>query len=179
MSMCFLKNHILYADCFQIRDYTNCTPGMTDNKISISESKRVIIAVMGKVPADDKQVLERLERAFDVYLEEIKAKKDKESSTLTFDQSIMAIDIDMLMVFKTSAKKGFVKVTASSPGNNPKRVVVDNAFDDEVLMFSPTHTFAMMEAGMTPAQVFKGVSQYKGTVSREFTAYDLKKKKFI
>ena len=37
----------------------------------------------------------------------------------------------------------------------------------------------MLNAGMTPAQVFKGVSLYKGTISKEFTAYDLKKKKFI
>ena len=50
MSMCFLYNDVLYADCFQIHDYKNFAPSLTDNKIFISESGNVVIAIMGNVP---------------------------------------------------------------------------------------------------------------------------------
>ena len=178
MSMCFLYNDVLYADCFQIHDYKNFAPSLTDNKIFVSESGKVVIAIMGNVPENIPDILERLERGFEVYSTEIKSKKDKDSTTLTFDQIITNIDVDMLAIFRTSAKKYFSLVTAAA-GRDDKRVVNHNGDKDQVRLFTPSFVFAMLNAGMTPAQVFKGVSLYKGTISREFTAYDLKKKKFI
>ena len=177
MSMCFLYNDVLYADCFQIHDYKNFAPSLTDNKIFISESGKVIIAIMGNVPENIPDILERLERGYEVWKSDIKAKKDLDSSTLTIDQIIMNIDVDMLAIFRTSAKKYFSLVTAAGCGD--KRVVEHNGDKDQARMFTPSFVFAMLNAGMTPAQVFKGVSLYKGTISKEFTAYDLKKKKFI
>ena len=177
MSMCFLYKDVLYADCFQIHDYKNFAPSLTDNKIFVSESGKVVIAIMGNVPENIPDILERLERGFEVYSTEIKSKKDKDSTTLTFDQIITNIDVDMLAIFRTSAKKYFSLVTAA--GRDDKRVVNHNSDKDQARLFTPSFVFAMLNAGMTPAQVFKGVSQYKGTISREFTAYDLKKKKFI
>ena len=177
MSMCFLYNDVLYADCFQIHDYKNFAPSLTDNKIFVSESGKVVIAIMGNVPENIPDILERLERGFEVYSTEIKSKKDKDSTTLTFDQIITNIDVDMLAIFRTSAKKYFSLVTAAGCGD--KRVVDHNSDKEQARLFTPSFVFAMLNAGMTPAQVFKGVSQYKGTISREFTAYDLKKKKFI
>ena len=177
MSMCFLYNDVLYADCFQIHDYKNFAPSLTDNKIFISESGKVIIAIMGNVPENIPDILERLERGYEVWKSDIKAKKDLDSSMLTFDQIIMNIDVDMLAFFRASAKKYFSLVTALDSEN--KRVVNHNGDKDQARLFTPSYVFAMLNAGMTPAQVFKGVSQYKGTISKEFTAYDLKKKKFI
>ena len=177
MSMCFLYNDVLYADCFQIHDYKNFAPSLTDNKIFISESGNVVIAIMGNVPENIPDILERLERGHEVWKSDIKAKKDLDSSTLTFDQIIMNIDVDMLAIFRTSAKKYFSLVTAAGRGD--KRVVNHNGDKDQARLFTPSFVFAMLNAGMTPAQVFKGVSLYKGTISKEFTAYDLKKKKFI
>lgn len=177
MSMCFLYNDVLYADCFQIHDYKNFAPSLTDNKIFISESGKVVIAIMGNVPENIPDILERLERGFEVYSTEIKSKKDKDSTTLTFDQIITNIDVDMLAIFRTSAKKYFSLVT--SAGRDDKRVVSHNTERYDAWLFTPSYVFPMLNAGMTPAQVFKGVSQYKGTISKEFTAYDLKKKKFI
>ena len=192
MSMCFLYNDVLYADCFQIHDYKNFAPSLTDNKIFVSESGKVIIAIMGNVPENIPDILERLERGYEVWKSDIKAKKDLDSSTLTFDQIIMKdldsstltfdqiimnIDVDMLAIFRTTAKKYFSLVTAAGCGN--KRVVDHNSDKEQARLFTPSYVFAMLNAGMTPAQVFKGVSLYKGTISKEFTAYDLKKKKFI
>ena len=177
MSMCFLYNDVLYADCFQIHDYKNFAPSLTDNKIFVSESGKVVIAIMGNVPENIPDILERLERGFEVYSTEIKSKKDKDSTTLTFDQIIMNIDVDMLAIFRSSAKKYFSLVTAAGCGD--KRVVNHNSDKEQARLFTPSFVFAMLNAGMTPAQVFKGVSLYKGTISKEFTAYDLKKKKFI
>ena len=177
MSMCFLYNDVLYADCFQIHDYKNFAPSLTDNKIFISESGNVVIAIMGNVPENIPDILERLERGYEVWKSDIKAKKDFDSSMLTFNQIIINIDVDMLAFFRSSAKKYFSLATALDSEN--KRVVNHNTERDDARLFTPSYVFAMLNAGMTPAQVFKGVSQYKGTVSREFTAYDLKKKKFI
>ncbi len=177
MSMCFLYNDVLYADCFQIHDYKNFAPSLTDNKIFISESGNVVIAIMGNVPENIPDILERLERGYEVWKSDIKAKKDLDSSTLTFDQIIMNIDVDMLAIFRTTAKKYFSLVTAAGCGD--KRVVDHNSDKEQTRLFTPSFVFAMLNAGMTPAQVFKGVSLYKGTISREFTAYDLKEKKFI
>ena len=177
MSMCFLYNDVLYADRFQIHDYKNFAPSLTDNKIFISESGNVIIAIMGNVPENIPDILERLERGYEVWKADIKAKKDFDSTMLTFDQIIINIDVDMLAFFRSSAKKYFSLVTVL--GNEDKRVVNHNSDKEQARLFTPSFVFAMLNAGMTPAQVFKGVSLYKGTVSREFTAYDLKKKKFI
>ena len=177
MSMCFLYKDVLYADCFQIHDYKNFAPSLTDNKIFISESGNVVIAIMGNVPENIPDILERLERGYEVWKSDIKAKKDLDSSMLTFDQIIMNIDVDMLAIFRTSAKKYFSLVTAADRGD--KRVVNHNGDKDQARLFTPSYVFSMLNAGMTPAQVFKGVSLYKGTISKEFTAYDLKKKKFI
>ena len=177
MSMCFLYNDVLYADCFQIHDYKNFAPSLTDNKIFISESGNVVIAIMGNVPENIPDILERLERGYEVWKSDIKAKKDFDSSMLTFNQIIINIDVDMLAFFRSSAKKYFSLVTAL--GNEDKRVVNHNGDKEQARLFTPSFVFAMLNAGMTPAQVFKGVSLYKGTISREFTAYDLKKKKFI
>ena len=177
MSMCFLYNDVLYADCFQIHDYKNFAPSLTDNKIFISESGNVVIAIMGNVPENIPDILERLERGYEVWKADKKAKKDFDSSMLTFDQIIINIDVDMLAIFRTSAKNYFSLVTVL--GNEDKRVVNHNTERYGARLFTPSYVFAMLNAGMTPAQVFKGVSLYKGTVSREFTAYDLKKKKFI
>ena len=177
MSMCFLYNDVLYADRFQIHDYKNFAPSLTDNKIFISESGNVIIAIMGNVPENIPDILERLERGYEVWKADIKAKKDFDSTMLTFDQIIINIDVDMLAFFRSSAKKYFSLVTGR--GNEDKRVVDHNGDKEQARLFTPSYVFAMLNAGMTPAQVFKGVSLYKGTISREFTAYDLKKKKFI
>ena len=176
MSMCFLYNDVLYADCFQIHDHMDFAPSLTDNKIFVSESRKVIIAIMGKVPENIPDILERLERGLEVWMSDIKAKKDLDKSTLTFDQIIMNIDVDMLAIFRASSKKYFSLVTG--PGDDG-RVVNHHGAKDQARLFTPTYVFAMLKAGMTPAQVFKGASQYKGTISKEFTAYDLKKKKFI
>ena len=177
MSMCFLYNDVLYADCFQIHDYKNFAPSLTDNKIFISESGNVVIAIMGNVPENIPDILERLERAHEVWKADKKAKKDFDSSMLTFDQIIINIDVDMLAIFRSSARKYFSLVTTRGGGD--KRIVNHNGDKDQARLFTPSYVFAMLNAGMTPAQVFKGVSQYKGTISKEFTAYDLKKKKFI
>lgn len=177
MSMCFLYNDVLYADCFQIHDYKNFAPSLTDNKIFISESGNVVIAIMGNVPENIPDILERLDRGYEVWKADIKAKKDLDSSKLTFDQIIMNVDVDMLAIFRTNAKKYFSLITAT--GGDGSRVVEHGSEGFEQRLFTPSFVFAMLNAGMTPAQVFKGVSQYKGTISREFTAYDLKKKKFI
>ncbi len=177
MSMCFLYKDVLYADCFQIHDYKNFAPSLTDNKIFVSESGKVVIAIMGNVPENIPDILERLERGFEVYSTEIKSKKDKDSTTLTFDQIITNIDVDMLAIFRTSAKKYFSLVTAL--GSENKRVIDHNSDKEQARLFTPSYVFAMLNVGMTPAQVFKGVSLYKGSISKEFTAYDLKKKKFI
>lgn len=177
MSMCFLYNDVLYADCFQIHDYKNFAPSLTDNKIFVSESGKVVIAIMGDVPENIPDILERLERAHEVWKADKKAKKDFDSSMQTFNQIIINIDVDMLVIFRSSAKKYFSLVTAL--GREDKRAVSLNTERYDARLFTPSFVFAMLNAGMTPAQVFKGVSQYKGTISREFTAYDLKKKKFI
>ena len=177
MSMCFLYNDVLYADRFQIHDHKNFAPSLTDNKIFVSESGKVIIAIMGKVPENIPDILERLERGHEVWKSDIKAKKDFDSSVDTFDQIIMNIDVDMLAIFRTSAKKYFSLVTAL--GSEDKRIVNHNTERHDARLFTPSFVFAMLNVGMTPAQVFKGVSLYKGTISKEFTAYDLKKKKFI
>ena len=177
MSMCFLYNDVLYADCFQIHDFKDFAPSLTDNKIFVSESGKVVIAIMGNVPENIPDILERLERGYEVWKSDIKAKKDLDSTTLTFDQIITNIDVDMLAIFRTSAKKYFSLVTAL--GKEDKRAVSHNTERYDARLSTPSYVFAMLNAGMTPAQVFKGVSQYMGTVSREFTAYDLKKKKFI
>jgi hypothetical protein len=105
--MCFLYKDVLYADCFQIHDHENFAPSLTDNKIFISESGNVVIAIMGNVPENIPDILERLERGYEVWKSDIKAKKDLDSPTLTFDQIIMNIDVDMLAIFRTSAKKYF------------------------------------------------------------------------
>ena len=177
MSMCFLYNDVLYADRFQIHDHKNFAPSLTDNKIFVSESGKVIIAIMGKVPENIPDILERLERGHEVWKSDIKAKKDFDSSVDTFDQIIINIDVDMLAIFRTSAKKYFSLVTAADDGG--KRVVNHSGSGSETRLFTPTYVYAMLKAGMTPAQVFKGASQYKAVISKEFTAYDLKKKKFI
>ena len=177
MSMCFLYNDVLYADCFQIHDYKNFAPSLTDNKIFISESGNVVIAIMGNVPENIPDILERLERAHEVWKADKKAKKDFDSSMQTFNQIIINIDVDMLMIFRSSAKKYFSLVT--SLGDGDKRIVSHNTERYDARLSTPSYVIAMLDAGMTPAQVFKGVSQYKGTISKEFTAYDLKKKKFI
>ena len=177
MSMCFLYNDVLYADCFQIHDYKNFAPSLTDNKIFISESGNVVIAIMGNVPENIPDILERLERAHEVWKADKKAKKDFDSSMQTFNQIIINIDVDMLVIFRSSAKKYFSLVTAL--GREDKRAVSLNTERYDARLSTPSYVFAMLNAGMTPAQVFKGVSQYKGTISKEFTAYDLKKKKFI
>ena len=95
MSMCFLYNDVLYADCFQIHDYKNFAPSLTDNKIFVSESGKVIIAIMGKVPENIPDILERLERGHEVWKSDIKAKKDFDSSVDTFDKSIINIEVDI------------------------------------------------------------------------------------
>ena len=177
MSMCFLYNDVLYADCFQVHDYKNFAPSLTDNKIFISESGNVVIAIMGNVPENIPDILERLERGYEVWKAYKKAKKDFDSSIQTFNQIIINIDVDMLVIFRSSAKKYFSLVTAL--GREDKRAVSLNTERYDARLSTPSYVIAMLDAGMTPAQVFKGVSQYKGTVSREFTAYDLKKKKFI
>ena len=177
MSMCFLYNDVLYADCFQIHDYKNFAPSLTDNKIFISESGNVVIAIMGDVPENIPDILERLERAHEVWKADKKAKKDFDSSMQTFNQIIINIDVDMLVIFRSSAKKYFSLVTAL--GREDKRAVSLNTERYDARLSTPSYVIAMLDAGMTPAQVFKGVSQYKGTISKEFTAYDLKKKKFI
>ena len=177
MSMCFLYNDVLYADCFQIHDYKNFAPSLTDNKIFISESGNVVIAIMGNVPENIPDILERLERAHEVWKADKKAKKDLDSSMQTFNQIIINIDVDMLVIFRSSAKKYFSLVTAL--GREDKRAVSLNTERYDARLSTPSYVIAMLDAGMTPAQVFKGVSQYKGTISKEFTAYDLKKKKFI
>ena len=177
MSMCFLYNDVLYADCFQIHDYKNFAPSLTDNKIFISESGNVVIAIMGDVPENIPDILERLERAHEVWKADKKAKKDFDSSMQTFNQIIINIDVDMLVIFRSSAKKYFSLVTGL--GREDKRVVSLNTERYDARLSTPSYVIAMLDAGMTPAQVFKGVSQYKGTISKEFTAYDLKKKKFI
>ena len=177
MSMCFLYNDVLYADCFQIHDYKNFAPSLTDNKIFISESGNVVIAIMGNVPENIPDILERLERGYEVWKADIKAKKDFDSSMQTFNQIIINIDVDMLVIFRSSAKKYFSLVTAL--GREDKRAVSLNTERYDARLSTPSYVIAMLDAGMTPAQVFKGVSQYKGTISKEFTAYDLKKKKFI
>ena len=176
MSMCFLYNDVLYADRFQIHDHKNFAPSLTDNKIFISESGNVVIAIMGNVPENIPDILERLERAHEVWKADKKAKKDFDSSMQTFNQIIINIDVDMLAIFRSSARKYFS--LAAGPGDDG-RVVNYYGAKEQARLFTPTYVFAMLEAGMAPAQVFKGVSQYMGTVSREFTAYDLKKKKFI
>ena len=175
--MCFLYNDVLYADCFQIRDYKNFAPSLTDNKIFISESGNVVIAIMGDVPENIPDTLERLERGYEVWKADKKAKKDFDSSMQTFNQIIINIDVDMLVIFRSSAKKYFSLVTAL--GREDKRAVSLNTERYDARLSTPSYVIAMLDAGMTPAQVFKGVSQYKGTISKEFTAYDLKKKKFI
>ena len=177
MSMCFLYNDVLYADCFQIHDYKNFAPSLTDNKIFISESGNVVIAIMGDVPENIPDILERLERAHEVWKADKKAKKDFDSSMQTFNQIIINIDVDMLVIFRSSAKKYFSLVTAL--GREGIRAVSLNTERYDARLSTPSYVIAMLDAGMTPAQVFKGVSQYKGTISKEFTAYDLKKKKFI
>ena len=177
MSMCFLYNDVLYADRFQIHDHKNFAPSLTDNKIFISESGNVVIAIMGNVPENIPDILERLERAHEVWKADKKAKKDFDSSMQTFNQIIINIDVDMLMIFRSSAKKYFSLVTAL--GREDKRAVSLNTERYDARLSTPSYVIAMLDAGMTPAQVFKGVSQYKGTISKEFTAYDLKKKKFI
>ena len=177
MSMCFLYNDVLYADCFQVHDYKNFAPSLTDNKIFISESGNVVIAIMGNVPENIPDILERLERAHEVWKADKKAKKDFDSSMQTFNQIIINIDVDMLVIFRSSAKKYFSLVTAL--GREDKRAVSLNTERYDARLSTPSYVIAMLDAGMTPAQVFKGVSQYKGTISKEFTAYDLKKKKFI
>ena len=177
MSMCFLYNDVLYADCFQIHDYKNFAPSLTDNKIFISESGNVVIAIMGDVPENIPDTLERLERGYEVWKADKKAKKDFDSSMQTFNQIIINIDVDMLVIFRSSAKKYFSLVTAL--GREDKRAVSLNTERKDARLSTPSYVIAMLDAGMTPAQVFKGVSQYKGTISKEFTAYDLKKKKFI
>ena len=177
MSMCFLYNDVLYADCFQIHDYKNFAPSLTDNKIFISESGNVVIAIMGNVPENIPDILERLERAHEVWKADKKAKKDFDSSMQTFNQIIINIDVDMLAIFRTSAKKYFSLVTALR--REDKRADSHNTERYDARLSTPSYVIAMLDAGMTPAQVFKGVSQYKGTISKEFTAYDLKKKKFI
>ena len=177
MSMCFLYNDVLYADCFQIHDYKNFAPSLTDNKIFVSESGKVIIAIMGNVPENIPDILERLERAHEVWKAYKKAKKDFDSSIQTFNQIIINIDVDMLAIFRSSARKYFSLVTAL--GREDKRAVSLNTERYDARLSTPSYVIAMLDAGMTPAQVFKGVSQYKGTISKEFTAYDLKKKKFI
>ena len=177
MSMCFLYNDVLYADCFQVHDYKNFAPSLTDNKIFISESGNVVIAIMGNVPENIPDILERLERGYEVWKAYKKAKKDFDSSIQTFNQIIINIDVDMLAIFRSSARKYFSLVTGAGCGD--KRVVNHNSDKDQARLFTPSFVFAMLNAGMTPAQVFKGVSLYKGTISKEFTAYDLKKKKFI
>ena len=177
MSMCFLYNDVLYADRFQIHDYKNFAPSLTDNKIFISESGNVVIAIMGNVPENIPDILERLERAHEVWKADKKAKKDFDSSMQTFNQIIINIDVDMLAIFRTSAKKYFSLVTAL--GREDKRAVSLNTERYDARLSTPSYVIAMLDAGMAPAQVFKGVSQYMGTISKEFTAYDLKKKKFI
>ena len=177
MSMCFLYNDVLYADCFQVHDYKNFAPSLTDNKIFISESGNVVIAIMGNVPENIPDILERLERGYEVWKAYKKAKKDFDSSIQTFNQIIINIDVDMLVIFRSSARKYFSLVTTRGGGD--KRIVEHNTGRYDAWLFTPSYVFAMLNAGMTPAQVFKGVSQYKGTISKEFTAYDLKKKKFI
>ena len=177
MSMCFLYNDVLYADCFQVHDYKNLAPSLTDNKIFISESGNVVIAIMGNVPENIPDILERLERAHEVWKADKKAKKDFDSSMQTFNQIIINIDVDMLVIFRSSAKKYFSLVTAL--GKEDKRAVSHNTERYDARLSTPSYVIAMLDAGMTPAQVFKGVSQYMGTISKEFTAYDLKKKKFI
>ena len=132
---------------------------------------------MGNVPENIPDILERLERAHEVWKADKKAKKDFDSSMQTFNQIIINIDVDMLVIFRSSAKKYFSLVTAL--GREDKRAVSHNTERYDARLSTPSYVFAMLNAGMTPAQVFKGVSQYMGTVSREFTAYDLKKKKFI
>lgn len=175
--MCFIYKDVLYADRFQIHDFRDFSPSLTDNKIFVSPTGKVTIAVMGYVPKDIDDVLERLERGFEVYMTEMKSKKDRESTQLTFEQVITAVDIDFMGVFRPNSKTYSPIITA--PGKTDKRVVNFYKADDEVKLFTPPYLFAMLDAGMTPAQIFKGISLYKGTVSREFTAYDLKKKKFI
>ena len=58
MSMCFLYKDVLYADCFQIHDFKDFAPSLTDNKIFVSESGKVVIAIMGNVPENIPDILD-------------------------------------------------------------------------------------------------------------------------
>ena len=153
MSMCFLYDDVLYADCFQIHDYKNFAPSLTDNKIFVSESGKVIIAIMGNVPENIPDILERLERGHEVWKSDIKAKKDLDSSTLTFDQIIMNIDVDMLAIFRTTAKKYFSLVTAAGCGADQNFSCAGSALRAYALRGGDGRVPALYRTGAAPDPV--------------------------
>lgn len=179
MSMCFLFNGILYADRFQIRDYENYMPTLIDNKIFVSSDKKVIMAVMGLVPADMDDVMERMEKI--LYTFSIDVKKSSKDGGMaaaieTLKNSIKSLKLTFMVVFKTTKQTMFTVLSNTIDGETQIQTYGDGK---NVRFLGPSGTIAFLEYGLTPAAVFKGVKDFKGTVSAEHTAYDIKKNKFI
>lgn len=173
MSMTFIYKDVLYADHFQVLDFKYCHPAITDKKIYVSKSKKTVIAIMDKVPEDPQAFVEQIETNLIIYDKAPKKTKEahREASDLV-RKSIAVHDIVFLGNYK---------------GRN---LAFNILFNDDVYFLDKDSVikpffgcsdsiYPMLDFGMTPAEIFKGYSLTKGTISEKYTAFDLQTRKFI
>lgn len=176
MSMCFYDQGVLYADRFQISDYRNYTPSLTDNKIFVTPNGRVVVAIMGRVPSDMDDFYKRLENINAVLTSDFNKKVPTEELVLRKNSLIKNLDLD-LMIANYMTDDGWICDTSFMSGSERFVIVIPVASTRG--FYTATNIESLLKAGMKPAQIFKGMNLFKGTVSKEFTAYDLRKRCFI
>lgn len=173
MSMTFIYKDVLYADHFQVLDYTDFYPSNTDKKIYVSKSKKTVIAIMGKVPEDPQAFVEQLETNIVIY------DKTPKKTDETYQEASKLL------------RKSIVVHGVVFLGNYKNKNFTFNIFSNKDVYFLDKDTeikpyygcspsiYPMLDSGMTPAEIFKGYSMTKGTISEKYTAFDLQTRKFI
>lgn len=173
MSMTFIYKDVLYADHFQVLDYEDCYPTITDKKIYVSKSKKTVIAIMGKVPEDPQAFVEQLETNLFIYDKDPKKTDEahQEASKL-LRKSIKVHDVVFLGNYKGR------NLTFNILSNKDVYFLRENP-EIKPYYGCLASVYPMLDIGMTPAEIFKGYALTKGIISEKYTAFDLKTRKFI
>lgn len=168
MSMCFIYKGILYADCFQIRNYITYDPTIIDNKIYTNKSKKIVVVPMGHVPENIHEVIDKIEEYVNNFNQKL------------FESSIRAMDVDLLAVVKIRKDQYYAfKYISSKDKKMDFSYVCKKLQDLELSMGTPGYIYSLLNTGMTPAQIFKGNAIARFVTSEKYTAYDLGKSKFV